>query len=327
MPKKKSPPAPVRKANDNAARIARETKGRLFTLRDWLRYATSLFNAQKLFFGQGAPDATAEAVWLLRHALHLPRNDELWAQFLDARLTEDEAAALCEVLARRAFGREPAAYITGEAWLGEHSFRVDPRVIIPRSYFLEIIPGQLQDWLGDVDAPMRAADVCTGSGCLAILLALACPETVIDATDLSTAALEVAALNVADYGLRDRIHLHRADVLEGVPPDSLPAGGYDIILCNPPYEPEDVLKNLPEEFRKEPPQALVSGPEGMDVIRRLLAQSTRLLAPNGILLIEVGGLREKLEAEYPALEFNWLPTHDASDCIALLHATNLRATL
>ena len=314
-------------------RLSAETAGALSTLRDWLRYATSLFTRENLSFGQGAPDAISEAAWLLRHTLHLPRDEAAWETFLDARLTPAEAETVMNVLARRAFGREPAAYITGEAWLGEFSFRVDKRVIIPRSYFLEIIPEQLNSWVSDPEHVARVADVCTGSGCLAVLLALAYPNATVDATDISADALEVAALNVADYALEDRIRLLRADVLEGVHAaadddnntgDSAGNGAYDIIICNPPYEPESFLEELPEEFRKEPPGALVSGADGMDVIRKLLPQAAERLAPNGVLLVEVGGLHDELEAEYPGLEINWLATRDETDCVALFHATALR---
>ncbi|MDR2862701.1 MAG: 50S ribosomal protein L3 N(5)-glutamine methyltransferase [Puniceicoccales bacterium] len=290
----------------------------LLTLRDWLRYAVSLFRREKLFFGQGATTAFDEAVWLLQHTLHLPR--EGLETFLDARLLPGEIREVKKVLERRALGHEPAAYITGEAWLGEFSFRVDKRVIVPRSYFLEIIPEQLSQWVPGLEEVARAADVCTGSGCLAILLAHACPNAHIDATDNSSAALEVAALNVADYHLGERITLHHADVLVGVPDGT----GYDVIVCNPPYEPESVLKTLPEEFRHEPQAALTSGADGLDVIRKLIPQAAERLAPNGILLIETGGLREALEKEFPALEIHWLPTLDETDCVALIQATSLK---
>lgn len=225
------------------------------------------------------------------------------------------------MLARRALLREPAAYITGEAWLGEFSFRVDKRVIVPRSYFLEIIPGQLNAWIPDPEAVAHVADVCTGSGCLAVLLAHAYPQAQVDATDISSEALEVAALNVSDYQLQERVTLHRADVLAGVPPVE---GGYDIIVSNPPYEPEAVLETLPEELRHEPALALVSEADGLGVIRRLLRQAAERLAPNGVLLIEVGGLHDALEDAFPGLEMHWLATKDESDCIVLMHATALR---
>jgi ribosomal protein L3 glutamine methyltransferase len=297
---------------------AAETAG-LRSVRDWLRYATSLFLREKVAFGQGATTAFDEAVALLQHALHLPR--EGLETFLDAHLTPPEKRTLRTVLARRALAREPAAYITGEAWLGEFSFRVDRRVLIPRSYFLEIIPGQLAQWVPDLNAVTHAADICTGSGCLAILLAHTCPNARITATDLSADALQVAALNVADYRMEERIALHRADVLDSI---EHPANGYDIIVCNPPYEPESVLDTLPDEFRQEPPMALVSGTDGMGVIRKLLPQAAAHLSPNGILLVETGGLHNALETAFPTLETHWLPTQDETDCIALFHATALR---
>lgn len=307
--KKKSPPPRTLPADTGA----------LVTLRDWLRYAVSLFNREKLFFGQGCASAYDEAVFLLQHALALPT--EGLETFLDARLTKSEIAGVKNYLCRRAFDREPAAYITGEAHLGEFSFRVDKRVIVPRSYFLEIIPEQLNQWLRDPEGVARIADVCTGSGCLAILLALAYPNAQVDATDLSQDALDVAGENVSDYQLQDRISLYKSDVLAGVPPGGAP---YDIIVCNPPYEPESVLNTLPEEFRHEPENALVSGTDGLDVIRKLLPEAAARLAPHGILLIEVGGLHDAMAAEWPNLEIHWLATQDESDCIALIQASALK---
>ncbi|MDR2845534.1 MAG: 50S ribosomal protein L3 N(5)-glutamine methyltransferase [Puniceicoccales bacterium] len=298
---------------------ADETAG-LSTVRDWLRYAVSLFRRENLFFGQGATTAYDEAVWLIQHTLHLPK--EGLETFLDARLTPPEIGAVKKVLARRAFAHEPAAYITGEAWLGDFSFRVDKRVIVPRSYLLEIIPEQLNQWLTAPEDVAHVADVCTGSGCLAVLLAHAFPNAQVDGTDNSADALEVAKLNVADYHLEERVTLHRADVLEGVP---APDGGYDVIVCNPPYEPESVLETLPEEFRHEPQGALVSGADGLDVIRKLFVQAASRLAPNGILLVEVGGLHDALEAAFPDVEMHWLTTHDETDCIVLIQATALRS--
>lgn len=290
----------------------------LLTVRDWIRYAVSLFTAEKLFFGQGSATAFDEAAYLVRHTLHLPH--EGLETFFDARVTAGEAGELRAVLARRAYGREPAAYITGEAWLGDYSFRVDPRVIVPRSYFLEIIPEQLNQWLPDPDAVTSVADVCTGSGCLAILLAMAYPNATVDAVDLSQDALDVAALNVEDYHFGDRIALHKSDVLAAVHPEE----PYDIIICNPPYEPESVLATLPTEFRHEPENALVSGADGLDVIRDLLPQAAERLKEKGILLIEVGGLHDAMHAAWPELDIHWLHTKDESDCVCVIHAAELR---
>lgn len=291
----------------------------LLTLRDWLRFAVSLFNHENLFHGQGATTAFDEAVWLLQHTLHLPH--EGLETFLDARLTDMEKESILHILKQRALDREPTAYITGKAWLGNFSFRVDRRVIIPRSYFTEIIPEQLNHWIPDPDTVTRIADVCTGSACLAILLASAYENAHVDATDISPEALEVAALNLDDYQLQERITLRLTDVLQGVNPGGV---GYDLIVCNPPYEPESALDTLPPELCHEPAQALVSGKDGLDVIRKLLPQAAENLAPHGILLIETGALRDALENLFPRLEFHWLHTHDGSNCIALIHATSLR---
>lgn len=290
----------------------------LLTVRDWIRYAVSLFVSEKLFFGHGSARPYDEAVYLIRHSLHLPH--EGLETFFDARVTPTEADHLRGVLARRAYNREPAAYITGEAWLGEYSFRVDRRVIVPRSYFLELIPEKINEWLPSPDTVSSVADVCTGSGCLAILLAMAYPNAAVDAVDISQDALDVAALNVDDYHFNDRIALHRSDVLDSV----TPAEPYDIIVCNPPYEPDDVLPTLPTEFRHEPENALVSGADGLDVIRRLLPQAAARLKESGVLLIEVGGLHDAMHENWPELEIHWLPTSDESDCICLIHASELR---
>lgn len=299
-------------------RTLSEDTSALLTVRDWLRYAVSLFSSEKLFFGQGSSTAYDEAAYLIRHTLHLPH--EGLATFFDARVTASEANAIRLVLERRAFGREPAAYITGEAWLGEFSFRVDRRVIVPRSYFLELIPDELNKWLADPECVTSVADVCTGSGCLAILLALAYPNASVDALDISPDALDVAALNIEDYGLGDRVAPRLADVLDGVTPEE----PYDIIVSNPPYEPESTLATLPSEFRHEPENALVSGEDGMDVIRRLLPRSAALLKERGILLVEVGGLHDAMHAAWPELEIHWLNTADESDCVCLIHASELR---
>lgn len=290
----------------------------LVSVRDWIRYAVSLFTAEKLYFGQGSARPYDEAVYLIRHTLHLPH--EGLETFFDARVTASEADAIRVSLERRAYGREPAAYITGEAWLGEYSFRVDRRVIVPRSYFLELIPEELNKWLPDPEGVTSVADVCTGSGCLAILLAMAYPDAAVDAVDISQDALDVAALNVEDYHFSNRITLHKADVLDGVTPTE----PYDLIICNPPYEPESVLDTLPDEFRHEPENALVSGADGLDVIRRLLPQAAVRLKERGVLLIEVGGLQDAMHAEWPELDIHWLNTADESDCVCVIHAGELR---
>lgn len=291
----------------------------LTTLRDWVRFGVSLFRRKELFFGQGIGSAYDEALYLVQSALQLPLDGP--ETFLDARLTAKEIEAVKDALFRRAIERVPAAYITREAWLGDYRFYVDERVIVPRSYFSEIIPEQLMAWIADAEAVERVADVCTGGGSIAVLLAHAFPNAQVDACDISEAALEVAAKNVEDYGLEAQIALHRSDVL-----DAVPAGEnvYDVIVSNPPYEPDSLRETLPEEFRHEPDNALFSGADGMDVIRKLLEQAAEKLKPSGLLLIEVGGLQDALEAAFPQIEFNWLATADESDCVCLIQASSLK---
>lgn len=294
----------------------------LTTLRDWTRFAVTLFSKRGLFFGQGMGSAFDEAVFLLCGVLKLP--EEGVETFFDARLTAPEIEEIRRALFRRAVERVPAAYIAREAQLGGLRFYVDERVIVPRSYFVEIIPDQILPWIPgmDADAVLRAADVCTGGGSLAVLLARAFPNAHVDACDISADALDVARINVADYALEDRISLWRSDVFDGVPADG--GEGYDVIVSNPPYEPEALRETLPEEFRREPDGALFSGADGMDVVRRLLPQAARRLARNGVLLIEVGGLRGALEEAFPRVEFSWLATQDGSDCVCAVSAASLR---
>lgn len=294
----------------------------LVTLRDWTRFAVSLFSKSGLFFGQGMSTAYDEAVYLLCHTLGLP-TDGGAETFFDAKLTPNEIEEIKSVLTRRALERVPAAYITREAWLGNYRFYVDERTIVPRSYFTEMIPEKMLPWIPgmDVEAVERIADVCTGGGSIAILLAEAFPNAAVDACDISDAALEVARKNVSDYGLENRISLWKSDVLDGVPAED---ASYDIIVSNPPYEPEELRATLPEEFRKEPDNALFSGADGLDVIRRLLPQAAKKLKRNGALFIEVGGLQDALAEAFPQLEISWLETADGSDCICAISASSLR---
>jgi ribosomal protein L3 glutamine methyltransferase len=303
----------------------------LATLRAWLAFAIDAYARAGLALGQIAADAHDEALYLLLHTLGWPLDSD--PAVLDRPLDPAQRAALRAVLRRRVAGRVPAAYITREAWLGGLRFYVDERVLIPRSYFLEIIPALAAGAAGDtltagggtpaMPAPekiRRIADVCTGSGCLAILLAKHFPKAAVDAIDLSPGALEVARLNVAAHRLARRVTLHRSDVFDTVPP-----ARYDVILSNPPYEPSRVCDALPEEFRKEPRLALDGGRDGLDIIGKLLRQSAARLAPDGIVLIEVGGLRRAMDRAFAALAPRWLRTGDGSDCVCLIHARRLAA--
>ncbi len=293
----------------------------LATLRAWLAFAERAYADAGLALGQVAATAHDEALFLLLRLLDWPLDSD--ESVLDRRLDPAQRIRLRQGLERRVRDRVPAAYIVGEAWLGGLRFQIDERVIIPRSYFVEHLQsGQLDLLIGAASAVRRVVDVCTGSGCLAILLAKHFARAQVDAIDLSPDALAVAAVNVRAHGLTRRVRLHQSDVFATVP---APAGGYDLILSNPPYEPSAVCDRLPEEFRREPRLALDGGRDGLDIIRRLLREATPRLAPRGIVAIEVGGLQAAMEQEFGHLDLLWLPSEDGSDCVCVVRADRLRA--
>lgn len=286
------------------------------TLGGWLRRAERLYAKHEAALGQTAAWAHDEALYLILRTLGLPLDSS--PSVLGRRLSAAESAGIGTVFHRRLAGRVPAAYITREAWLGGVRFYVDERVLIPRSYFVEIIPEQAGPWLPDPARVTRIADVCTGSGCLAILLARHFKRARIDAVDVSADALEVAKINVRRHRLAGRVRLLQGDLLGPV------AGArYDVILCNPPYEPTAHVDSLPEEFRREPRLALDGGPDGLALVRRLVRQSARLLKPRGVLMIEVGGGRPAFDREFGHLDPHWFHTMDGSDCACLIQAERL----
>lgn len=288
----------------------------LVTLRDLLRFAVSRFNAAQLFFGHGCDNAWDEAVYLLLHTLHLPL-DRL-EPFLDARLTAAERDAALNVIERRVNERVPAAYLTKEAWLGEHRFYVDERVIVPRSFIAELLEEQLTPWIEDPWSIERAVDVCTGSGCLAILTALAFPNAQVDAIDLSTDALDVARRNIADYALEDRVRPILSNLYAGVARQR-----YDLIISNPPYVDAPSMAALPEEYRREPEMALAGGEDGLDLVRTLIGEAKEHLNPGGLLVVEIGHNREVLEAAFPQTPFTWLETAAGNEFVFLLRREEL----
>ncbi len=291
-------------------------KTELHTVRDFIRYAVSRFTAAQLFFGHGSDNAWDEAVYLTLHTLHLPL-DRL-EPFLDARLLAHEREALLDIYNRRCQERLPAAYLTHEAWLGEHRFYVDDRVIVPRSFIAELLNEQLAPWVENPYEVVSALDLCTGSGCLAILAALAFPEAEVDAVDLSPDALTVAERNVADYHLGDRVHLIQSDAFA-----KLKGKRYDLIISNPPYVDADSVAALPPEYLHEPELALGSGDDGLDFTRIILREAKKHLNPEGLLVVEIGHNRAVLEDAYPDLPFTWLDTAAGDDFVFLLHAADL----
>lgn len=288
----------------------------LRSVRDYLRFSVSRFNQAELFFGHGSNDAYDEAAYLILHTLHLPL-DRL-EPFLDARLTELECNEVLHIIQRRVEQRVPAAYLTRQAFLGEFSFYVDERVIVPRSFIAELLREQLNPWIAEPDTVRNVLDLCTGSGCLAILAAHAFPNAEVDAVDLSSAALAVAERNVNDYHLQNQVHLIESDLF-----NKLTNRQYDLIISNPPYVDAASVAALPQEYLHEPELALGSGTDGLDATRHILQHAAQHLSENGILIVEIGHNREVLEAAYPHLPFTWLEVSTGDQFVFMLHKNDL----
>ena len=293
-----------------------QAHSQLHTIRDLLRFAVSQFNKAGLHFGHGSATAYDEAAYLILKSLYLPL-DQL-EPFLDARLTDSECKQVLNMIERRVTDRIPVAYLTHEAWLGEFSFYVDERVIIPRSFIAELLQTQLSPWITEPDRVTAALDLCTGSGCLAILMAHAFENAQIDAADISAQALAVAHKNVQDYGLEQRIYLIESDLFS-----ALSGKRYDLIISNPPYVNVESMQRLPQEYRHEPENALASGDDGLDATRKILQQAPRHLADDGILVVEIGHNRTELEQAYPKIPFTWLETSAGDEFVFLLQREQL----
>ena len=294
--------------------------GDLATVRDWLRYAVSRFSAARLVYGHGTSTALDEAAFLVLTALDLPIHSlDPW---LDARLLRDERMRVLDLIERRIATRKPAPYLVGAAWIGDHRFEIDERVIVPRSFIGELL---LRDGLGAVVAERgevrRVLDLCTGSGCLAILAALEFPAAEVDAVDISTGALDVAARNVVAYELEQRISLQNSDLFS-----VLGTRRYDLVISNPPYVTAAAVRNFPPEYRAEPVVAHLGGEDGLDIVRRVLDAAADHLTDGGSLVVEIGRGRGALEAAYPDLPFLWLDTEDSEGEVFALSAADL-ATL
>jgi ribosomal protein L3 glutamine methyltransferase len=287
------------------------------TPRDLLRYAVTRFNAARLFFGHGSAEAFDEAAYLVLHTLKLPL-DKL-EPFLDARLLPDEVLQVLAVIERRTTERVPAAYITNEAWLGTYRFYVDERVLVPRSFIAELIPNRFSPWVSDPDAVENVLELCTGSGCLAIMLADAFPNAVVDAVDISKDALAVAEHNIREYQLEGRVNPIESDLYQNVPFKK-----YDLIVTNPPYVNADSMGKLPPEYLREPQIALAGGADGMDLVRKIVAGAAERLTPDGVLVVEIGNEYEFAEAAFGQLGLTWLTTSIGDEAVFLLTADQLQ---
>jgi ribosomal protein L3 glutamine methyltransferase len=288
------------------------------TVRDLLRFGVSRFTEAGLSFGHGSTNAYDEAAYLILHTLHLPL--DTLDPFLDARLLESEIDAVMQVIERRAKERVPAAYITHEAWMHGQRFYVDERVIVPRSFIGELLQDGLQPYVADPDHVTRVLELCTGSGCLAILAAQAFENADVDAVDISADALAVARRNVDDYGLQDRVTLYEGDLYA-----PLPEARYEVIITNPPYVNATAMQSLPAEYRHEPELALAGGDDGMDIVRRIVRDAGKWLTEDGVLVVEIGNERANVEAAFGGLDLVWLSTSAGDDNVFLIQAADLPA--
>ncbi|MDP3677636.1 MAG: 50S ribosomal protein L3 N(5)-glutamine methyltransferase [Methylotenera sp.] len=291
----------------------------LFTIRDWIRFAVSQFEASDIFYGHGTDNAYDEAVWLIMSALHLPM--DTLDNFLDARLTEAERTKLANFIEQRITKHTPTAYLLKEAWLQGLKFYVDERVLIPRSFIAELLANSLSPWIEFPEMIESAADICTGSGCLGVLLASAFPNAAIDVIDISQDAIDVANINIANYGLEAQITAIKSDMFS-----ALKGKKYDVIISNPPYVDAPSMAALPAEYRNEPQLALGSGVAGLDHTHTILREAANYLSDNGILIVEIGHNREALEAVYPNIIFNWLEVSSGNEFVFLLTRDQLQHT-
>lgn len=286
------------------------------TLREWLRYVERRFREARLSFGHGTNSARDESAWLLTHVLELPH--ERLAHSLARELTPAERSTVLRLVERRVESRKPLAYLIREAWLGEQRFYVDQRAIVPRSFIAELLRDALRPWIARPARVRKVLDLCTGSGCLAILAALAFPAAKVKATDISRAALQVARRNVREYRLGRRIRLARADLFEGLPQER-----YDLILANPPYVAARGMRTLPREYAHEPRIALAGGPDGLRYVHRILRGASGFLRAKGLLVVEIGHNRRSLERAYPQTPFSWPETSAGDRLVFVLEREDL----
>ncbi len=288
------------------------------TVRSLLEYGVETFESAGISYGHGTTNALDEAAWLILHALaHAPGS---LSEHLDDPLTQAQSKSVKSLLERRVSTRKPAAYLIHEAWLGNHRFYVDERVIVPRSFIAELLRDRFAEVAMDLDTIHSGLDLCTGSGCLAVLLALEFPDARITAADISKDALDVARRNVRDYGLDERVEIVESNLFT-----ALPGCRFDLIVSNPPYVTAAAMAALPQEYHYEPPLALGGGYDGLDIVRRIIAGAREHLTEAGALIVEVGHNRDGVERAFPALPFTWLTTSGGDDGVFALTTEQLTA--
>jgi ribosomal protein L3 glutamine methyltransferase len=319
---------PVAKRRQTTSKLPKVSAGELLTLLDFVRYAVSRFTEAELVFAHGTTDPVAEAAFLVCEALHL--HPDQFEAFATARVTSAEGKKILDLIGRRITTRKPTAYLVNKIYMRGLPFYVDERTIVPRSFIGELLDihfGRQENeeydeedgsLIGDPASIRSVLDLCTGSGCLAILASRNFPNAAIDAVDISKDAIEVATRNVGDYGLQDRLKLYRGDLFK-------PLGGkrYDLIISNPPYVDAEGMADLPRECRAEPKLAFDGGADGIDIVRRILDEAAAHLTPQGGLLCEIGRCRPQLEAAYPQLPLLWLDTAESEGEVFWIAAADL----
>lgn len=290
----------------------------LKTIRDLYRWAVTEMENADLSYGHGSPDSWEDASFLICRALKLPF--ERFDMFLGAQLTHNELVRIVHFIDRRVHDKTPTAYLLKEAWLMGHRFYIDERALIPRSYIAELIEDDLAPWVDDPEAVGSVLDLCTGSGCLAILAQGAFPNARVTGSDISRDALEVAKINRRDYGMEETLELVQGNLFENL-------GGrrFDLILSNPPYVTTASMEALPGEYRHEPELALAAGEDGMDVVEHIVREAADHLTEHGFLIVEVGDGLEAVEAKFPGLPITWLSVSGGDDQVFMATAGDLRA--
>jgi ribosomal protein L3 glutamine methyltransferase len=289
----------------------------LATIRDWIRYAVSQFEASDIFYGHGTDNSYDEAVWLMMSGLHLPT--ETLENFLDATITKPERKHLAYLIDQRVTKRIPTAYLLREAWLHDFKFYVDERVIVPRSFIAELLlDDSLTPWIELPEMVQSAADICTGSGCLGVLLAHAFPNAMVDIVDISPDAIAVSHINIANYGLEEQVTAIQSDMFT-----ALAGKTYDVIISNPPYVDAPSMAQLPSEYRNEPQLALGSGTAGLNHTHTLLREAANYLNDDGVLIVEIGHNRDALYEAYPNVPFVWLDTSGGDQFVFIISKQDL----
>ncbi|MSQ80425.1 MAG: 50S ribosomal protein L3 N(5)-glutamine methyltransferase [Candidatus Methylopumilus sp.] len=287
-----------------------------FSIRDWLRYTVSRFESSDIFFGHGTSNAYDEAVWLIFGFLHLPH--DTIDNFLDANITVKEKKDLLLLIEKRINEKIPTAYLLNEAWLKDYKFYVDERVIVPRSLIAELLSENFYPWIERPESIHIALDLCTGSGCLGIMMAHVFQNASIDLVDISEKALQVAQINTDNYGLNDQLNLIQSDLFQ-----ALDEKKYDLIISNPPYVNQASVDKFPLEFLKEPNIALGSGNDGLDHTIKIIHEAKKYLNDDGVLIVEIGHNKEILLEKFPQTEFQWLEVSLGNDFVFMLHKSQL----